>query len=470
MIEKEGGIMPARASRLGLDLCSGPFLKKIIIYTVPIILTSFLQLLFNAADLMVVGQFRGNDAVSAVGSTGSLTNLIVGLFMGLSMGAGVCVAQAMGAKDQQRMSRIVHTAIPTAVICGAFLTVVGILLSPTLLARMDTPEKVIDQAALYMRIYFAGVIPVLVYNFGASILRSVGDTKSPLIYLVIAGVLNVILNLVFVLLFGMSVDGVALATIISQALSCVLVLRKLALREDGCQFRFKKMKIHGQSLRKIIQIGLPAGIQGTLFAISNVTIQSSINSFGEVVLSGSSAASNVEGFVYMAMNAFQQTATTFVGQNVGARKLENVRKIVFLCILCVSVVGLCFGLACYFLAPWLLPLYLKEGGAAVSYGITRMQYVCILYFLCGIMDVLSGALRGMGASTIPMIVSILGACVFRVVWVMTIFQQFRTLEVLFVSYPVSWVLTGGVLFLCFLVVLSRKKKRFALCEISHSPI
>lgn len=453
--------MIKRVAKQRIDLCEGPFLRKIISYTVPIILTSVLQLLFNAADLIVVGQFEGNDDLGAVGATGSLINLLVNLFMGLSIGAGVCVAQGIGAKDHSRVSRAVHTAIPAAFICGAFLTVVGIIFSPTFLRMMDTPDKVIDLASVYMRIYFAGIIPILVYNFGAAILRSAGDTKSPLIYLSIAGVINVLLNLFFVAVCRMSVAGVALATTISQAFACVLVLRALMRRTDSCRLVLKKMKVYGNSLKRIIQIGLPAGIQSSLFAISNVIIQSSINSFGEIVLSGSTAASNIEGFVYVGMNSFQQTATTMVGQNSGARKYDNVGKISMLCLACVAITGLVLGAGCYLLAPQLLPIYLSEGGEAIGYGITRMGYVCLPYFLCGIMDVLSGILRGMGASMIPMIVSILGVCVLRLTWIATIFQENRTLDCLFVSYPISWVLTLSVLAVCFFLVWRKRIKLYS---------
>ena len=452
--------MIKRVAKQRIDLCEGPFLRKIISYTVPIILTSVLQLLFNAADLVVVGQFEGNDDLGAVGATGSLINLLVNLFMGLSIGAGVCVAQGIGAKDDSRVSRAVHTAIPAAIICGVFLTVVGIIFSPALLRMMDTPETVINLAAVYMRIYFAGIIPILVYNFGAAILRSAGDTKSPLIFLSIAGVINVLLNLFFVAVCDLSVAGVALATTISQAFSCVLVLRTLMRRTDACKLHLKKMKIYGKTMKRIIQIGLPAGIQSSLFAISNVMIQSSINSFGETVLSGSTAASNIEGFVYVGMNSFQQTATTMVGQNSGARKYDNVGKISLLCLACVTVTGIILGAGCYLLAPQLLPIYLSEGGDAIAYGITRMSYVCLLYFMCGIMDVFSGILRGMGSSMVPMIVTILGACGLRLVWIATIFQENRTLGCLFLSYPISWIVTLSVLAVCFVFVWKKRVKLY----------
>lgn len=457
--------MLKREKKIRENLCEGPFLPKIISYTVPIILTSLLQLLFNAADLMVLGQLKGNDCVGAVGATGSLINLMVSLFTGLAIGAGVCVAQGIGAKDDSRVSRAVHTAIPAAIIGGAVLTVIGIFLSSWFLTLMGTPENLLQQASLYMRIYFAGIIPIMVYNFGAAILRSAGDTKSPLIYLSIAGVLNIILNLVFVAIFDMAVDGVAWATTISQLAACVLVIRKLMRRDDSCKLSLRKMRIDGRSLGRIISIGLPAGIQGSLFAISNVTIQSSVNSFNlEAVNNGCSAAANIEGFVYMGMNAFQQTVTTFVGQNSGARKYKNVGKIVGLTLICVTVVGLILGTLGRVFAPQLLSLYLKEGGDAIRYGQIRMNYVCLMYFLCGIMDVLSGSLRGMGKSVVPMIVTIIGACGLRIVWVYTVFRNAADLAtetrigVLFTVFPVSWIVTIAALAVCFLTIWKKRLK------------
>lgn len=451
--------MLKREKRIRQDLCEGPFLPKIISYTVPIILTSVLQLLFNAADLMVLGQLRSEDHVGAVGATGSLINLLVSLFTGLSIGAGVCVAQGIGAKDDGRVSRAVHTAIPAAVIGGAVLTVVGVLWSHWFLQLMSTPDNLIDQATLYMQIYFGGIIPLLVYNFGAAILRSAGDTKSPLVYLTISGVLNVILNLVFVALFGMAVDGVALATVLSQTLACVLVLRKLMCREDSCKLTLSKMRIDPSALSRIVSIGLPAGIQSSLFAISNVTVQSSINSFNiKAINNGCSAASNIEGFVYVGMNAFQQTSTTFVGQNAGARRYRNVGRITLLTVISVTVTGLILGALGRIFAPQLLSLYLKDGGDSLMYGQTRMNYICLFYFLCGIMDVMSGTLRGMGVSTVPMVVTILGACGLRILWIATVFRRFHTLESLFIVFPVSWIVTILALVACFFVIWKKRLK------------
>ncbi len=455
--------MSAVTAKKSMDLCSGPFLKKILLYTLPIIATGLLQLLFNAADLVVVGQFAGSEAVGAVGATGSLINLLVNLFMGLSVGAGVCVAQAIGARNDGAIHQTVHTAIPAALIGGVILTVVGIVFSPQMLKLMDTPAEIIDLSSLYLRIYFAGIIPMLLYNFGASILRAAGDTRSPLIFLSIAGVVNVLLNLVFVTVFRMSVAGVALATTISQTMSCVLVVRALMRRPDACRLVFAKLRIYPSTLAKIVRIGLPAGIQGSLFSISNVLIQSSINSFGTLAVSGSTAASNIEGFVYVGMNSFHQTAMNFTGQNMGAGRYENLGKIMRICLLCVLIVGVTLGGLCYLFAEPLLSIYLTDEPAAIVHGITRMSYVCVVYFLCGLMDVMSGVLRGMGSSVAPMLVTVIGVCGMRLAWIYSVFQmeQFHTLDCLFLSYPISWLLTFAALLCCFFAVRRRLRKRHA---------
>ena len=452
------------AKSRGLDLCTGPFWKKIWLFTLPIIATGLLQLLFNAADLVVVGRYAGEEALGAVGATGALINLIVNMFMGLSVGSGVMVAQGIGAKDEGMIHRTVHTSIPAALCGGVILTVVGVSLSHVFLEWMDTPAEFIDLSALYMQIYFAGMIPNLLYNFGASILRAAGDTKSPLIYLSLAGVVNVLLNLVFVIVFHMSVAGVALATISSQLLACILVLRKLTHREDACRLEWRKMKIYPFDLWKIARIGLPAGIQGSLFSISNVMIQSSINGFGPVAVAGNTAAGNIEGFVYVAMNSFHQTAMNFMGQNTGARKYENYSKILWICLISVGAVGLVLGGGCYLFAESLLSVYITDSPQAILFGVTRMSYVCVIYFICGLMDVMSGMLRGMGSSLVPMAVTVLGVCGLRLGWIYTIFrmEQFHTLESLYISYPISWVLTFVALLVGFLVLKKRMIKKAGL--------
>ncbi len=442
------------------NLLEGPLLPNIITYTIPIILTSLLQLLFNAADLVVVGRFCGSVSVAAVGATGSITNLIVNLFIGLSVGAGVSVAHAYGERDAQAVHRTVHTAVITALVGGAVLTVVGVTFSETFLHMMGTPENVLKLSAVYMKIYFGGIVFSMIYNFCASILRAAGDTKSPLVFLSIAGVVNVVLNLIFVTAFHMNVAGVALATTISQAVSAVLVVLALMKRDDACRLDLRMVRFHKAQLIKMIKIGLPAGIQGSLFSISNVLIQSSINSFGDIFMSGNAAASNIEGFAYVCINAFSQASVNFVGQNAGARQYDRVRKTVLICLACVFVVGLGVGLLFYTFAEQLLSIYITDSAEAISYGVIRMAFICLTYFTCGMMDSLTGALRGLGASMVPMVICILGVCVFRVAWIYTIFQvpQFHTPECLYLSYPISWVITFVFEFVAFLMVYRRKVK------------
>lgn len=449
------------------NMLQGPLLSNIVFYTIPIILTSILQLLFNAADLVIVGRFCGSASVAAVGATGPLINLLVNLFIGFSVGAGVTVAHGLGRQDDKAVHRTVHTAIPTALVSGVILTIVGVVFSETFLQLMDTPENVLPLSAVYMRIYFCGIVFNMVYNFCTSILRAVGDTKSPLVFLAIAGVINVVLNIVFVTLIDMNVAGVALATTISQAVSAVLVVLALMRRTDACKLTLSKMRFYGAQLGKIITIGLPAGIQSSLFSISNVLIQSSINSFGEVVLSGNSAAGNIEGFVYVSINAFHQTAVNFVGQNAGAKQYKRVLKILWICLGCVTVVGLTFGSLVYAFGEQLLSIYITDSAEAISYGLTRLAFICLPYFLCGVMDVSTGALRGMGASVVPMLISILGVCAFRVAWISTIFQipQYHTPQCLYFSYTVSWSLTFACQLVAFLIVY-RKQRRRAGLELS----
>ncbi len=443
------------------DLTSGPLLSGIITYTIPIILTSVLQLLFNAADLVVVGRFRGSLAVGAVGATGSLTNLIVNLFIGLSIGAGVSVAHAIGAKQDKMLHRIIHTAIFVALAGGALLTVIGVSLSGTFLRLMDTPAEILPLATRYMRIYFGGMIFNLTYNFCASILRASGDTKGPLIYLSTAGVLNVLLNLFFVVVCGMSVAGVALATIISQGVSAVLVILALMRRTDGCHLDLKCIRLHKAPFLRILRIGVPAGIQGSLFAISNVIVQSSVNSFGDIAVAGNAAAANIEGFVYVTMNAFSQTSVNYIGQNVGARRFDRVRKICALCLLCVAITGIVAGGGIYLGARSLLSIYITDSPEAIAYGVIRMSLVGLPYFLCGVMDTATGCLRGLGSSMTPMIISVLGVCGIRLGWIFTIFRnpQFHSLQSLFTSYPISWAFTFLVELLAFVILYRRLVKR-----------
>ncbi|MBQ7727351.1 MAG: MATE family efflux transporter [Clostridia bacterium] len=445
------------------DLTTGPFVPKIIKYTIPIILTSLLQLLFNATDLVVVGQTCGELYLGAVGSTGALINLMVNLFIGLSVGAGVAIAQGYGAKNDEDIHKTLHTAIPTAFIAGIFLTVVGILGARSFLTWMDTPEEVIDLSTTYLRIYFSGIIPILLYNYGSAILRAAGDTRSPLIFLTIAGILNVFINLLFVLQFGMDVDGVAWATVISQTLACILVLIELARRKDACRLQFTRLRFSKKHFLRILRVGLPAGLQGSLFSISNVMIQSSVNSFGTVVLSGSTAAANIEGFVWVSMNAFHQSAMNFIGQNRGAKKYDNIKKVLRICLISVSVAGIALGVICRLNAHALLSIYLTDAPEeAYQAGIDRMSFVCLPYFLCGIMDVMTGSLRGMGCSTPPMFITVLGVCGSRLLWIFTLFQlpEFHSLSWLMFSYPLSWSLTFFAELICFTIVwrIAQKKE------------
>lgn len=425
------------------SMLQGPLLGSIISYTIPIILTSVLQLLFNAADLVVVGRFCGSISVAAVGATGAITNLIVNLFIGLSVGCGVTVAHGVGSREDEVVHRTVHTAIPMALLSGVVLTVVGVLFSETFLLMMGTPENVLKLSAVYMKIYFAGITFTMVYNFAASILRAVGDTKSPLVFLTIAGVINVVLNLFFVMVLHMNVAGVALATTISQAFSAVAMVVVLMRRTDAAKLSLKKMRFYKIQLKKMLRIGLPAGMQSSLFAISNVLIQSSINSFGDVLMSGNAASGNIEGFLFVSMNAFHQTAVNFIGQNVGAKQYDRVKKIVWTCLGCVAVVGIGLGTLILTFGESLLSIYITDSAEAIAWGLVRLEIICGTYFICGLMDVSTGALRGMGASVSPMVISVLGVCGIRIGWVMTIFQipQFHTPQSLYISYIFSWAVT-----------------------------
>ena len=439
-----------------IDMCNGPLLGKILLFSIPLMLSGVLQLLFNAADIIVVGRFVGHQALAAVGSTGSLINLLVNVFIGLSVGTNVMVANYYGAKKYEQVRETVHTSVLTSLVCGCALIAAGVLLAAPLLSLMGTPDDVLEQATLYMRIYFAGMPVILLYNFGAAILRAIGDTRRPLYFLLFAGVINVLLNLFFVIQLHLGVAGVALATVLSQAVSAGLIVRTL-LKSEGCfQLELRKLKIYPERLRQMIRIGLPAGMQGAIFSISNVLIQSSINSFGSVAMAGSTAASNIEGFVYTSMNALHQTALSFTSQNYGAGKTDRINRILLLCLGCVTVVGLVLGNCAYFFGHQFLGIYSSDP-EVISYGLIRMSYIAVPYFLCGIMDVMVGSLRGLGYSIMPMLVSLTGACGLRILWIFTAFQWFRSLDTLFISYPISWGLTAAVHMLCYFFAIRKKK-------------
>lgn len=441
-----------------MDMCSGPFLKKILMFYIPLMLSGVLQLLFNAADIVVVGQFAGHDALAAVGSTSSLINMLVNFFMGLSIGVNVLVARFYGAGQKKELSEMVHTAVLTSVISGFILLVLGIFISGPALRLMDTPLDVIGQSTLYMRIYFCGMPFFMAYNFGAAILRAVGDTKRPLHYLLLAGIINVVLNLIFVIVFHMGVAGVAIATVISQAVSAVLVIRCLMLSDADYKVELSKLCIVKDKMLKMMQIGLPAGLQSSLFSISNVLIQSSVNSFGSIAMAGNTAASNIEGFVYTAMNSFSQTIVSFTGQNYGAQKYKNISKVLLICQGLVAVVGIVFGNLAYLGGDLLLRLY-SDDAEVISFGLLRMSIICVTYCLCGMMDTMVGALRGLGCSVMPTIVSLTGACLFRVVWIYTVFARYQTLNSLYISYPISWTLTLLAHAICFLFVYKKLLKK-----------
>ena len=437
-----------------MDMCNGPILSKVLVYAFPLMLSGILQLLFNAADVIVVGRYAGSQSLAAVGSTSALINLLVNVFIGLSVGVNVLVAQYYGAKKEDDVNETVHTAVAISLVSGVFLVFVGFLLSRPLLELMGTPEDVIDKSTVYMKFYFAGMPVIMLYNFGSAVLRAVGDTRRPLYYLTIAGVVNVLLNVFFVTQLNMDVAGVALATVLAQVISAGLVVRAL-MQSEGClKLELKKLRIDKSKLKRIVRVGLPAGMQGAIFSISNVLIQSSVNSFGSIAMAGNTTAQNIEGFIYTAMNAVYQTNLSFTSQNYGGRKFSRLNRITLTCIGVVTVVGLVLGLSCYGAGEFLVGIYSSDP-EVVQYGLTRLSVFGMTYFICGIMDTMVGAIRGLGYSILPMCVSLTGACAFRIVWIYTIFQWNRTLMTLYLSYPASWIVTTIAHVVCFIII--RKK-------------
>lgn len=450
--------------RKEIDMLHGPLAWPLVTYTIPIMLTSILQLLFNAADLVVVGAYCGSMSVAAVGATGAITNLIVNLFIGLSVGAGVAVAHGIGSQERQQVSDTVHTAVPLALVSGVFLTVLGVGFSRKILQAMGTPEEVLSLAATYMEIYFLGITFNMVYNFCAAMVRAAGDTRTPLVILTAAGVLNVILNIVFVKYLSRNVDGVAMATTISEALSAFAILWVMARRTDSVRLYFNKLRFRAEPLGKMLRIGIPAGIQSCMFSLSNVLLQSAVNSFGAVAVSGNAAVANLEGFMYVIENSFHQTAVNYVGQNCGAMQYGRVKKVTWLCLGYATIAGLLFGsLMCVF-APQLLSLYITDSQEAIQIGVARMFVDILPYFIFGIQDVLTGALRGIGASFTSMILTVLGICGVRVLWIYTVFQipRFHNQTMLYVSYPLSWFVTLIVQLAAFLIVFGRLQKKAKL--------
>ena len=434
-------------------MCSGPIVSRLLMFTGPLVLSSVLQLLFNAADVIVVGKYAGDNSLAAVGSVGPLINLLISLFMGLSIGSNVLASRYYGSGNDLQLSRTVHTSMLVSLISGIILAIVGVSFSTQILKWMNSPEETIMLASLYLKIYFLGMPASMVYNFGSALLRAVGDTRRPMYYLFIAGVINVILNLVFVINFKMDVAGVALATVTSQVISAVLVTVCLMRERGPLRLDLRMLSIDRVILAKIFRIGLPASFQGMLFSISNVIIQSSVNSFGAVTVAGNSAAQNIEGFVYVSMNAFYQACISFVSANVGARKFDRINSIVVRAEICVIITGMLLGGYAYADSQRLISLY-TNSAAVVEAGSIRMMYVSLPYFLCGMMDVMVGALRGLGYAVLPMIVSLVGACGLRLLWIFTFFRmpRFHETKYLYITYPVSWAVTFLAHVICFVIV------------------
>ncbi len=460
-LERDDDMNTAHKPLRKINMTDGPIFSSIIRYTLPIMLSSILQLLFNAADLVVVGRFCNDLCVGAVGATGSLVTLITNLFIGCGAGVAVCSANAIGSGNKDLTEKIVHTAIPLAALLGAGMSVIGLLLSGPMLKLMSTPADILPLSTLYLKIYFLGAVPNFLFEFGAAILRASGDTKTPMKYLIVAGATNLCLNVVFVTLFGMDVDGVATATVMAQVLSATLMLITLLNRRDECRLVLKKMKIRWSILKKVVKIGLPAGLNGSIFSISNIIVQASINSFGSpAIVSGNAAAASIEGFVYIAMNAFYQTSLNFTGQNMGAGNFKRVSRVLRRNLLCVSVVGVLGGIAINVFAKPLLSLYVPGNEVAIQTGITRMSYIGLFYFMCGVMEVFTGAVRGMGASLTTLFISVSAVCGIRIMWIFTVFrmEKFHTLDSLYISYILSWIGCILALFVAYNVINKHKKR------------
>lgn len=446
-------------------MCNGSLADKILLFALPLMASSLLQLLFNAADVVVVGRAVGPEALAAVGSNTSLVNLMINLFVGLSVGTNVVVSRDLGAGRHDNVGRSVHTAMTLAMLSGVALMLFGATMARRLLEWMSSPTDVIDLATVYLRIYFLGMPANLIYNFGAAILRAQGDTQRPLYFLTFAGVVNVVLNLFFVLGCNLGVAGVALATIIAQYISAGLVVRCLMREQGPLHLELRQLGLTKKVVLQVVRVGLPAGFQGVVFSLSNVVIQSSLNSFDDPVLvAGSAAGSNIEGFVYVTMNAFYQTAISFVGQNYGAAKCKRVDRVAWQCVCFAALFGIVFGNLAYLLGAPLAGIYAPGKPDVVNQALVRMLYICCPYFLCGVMDTLVGVLRGLGSSVIPMITSILGACGLRLLWVAYVFPIYRTPACLYLSYPVTWTITALFHFLFLMLIV----RRSAFAKVQNS--
>ena len=449
--EATGMTKEVQANKYEIDMCNGTIMDKLISFSLPLMLSGILQLLFNAVDIVVVGRFTGSQALAAVGSTTALINLFINLFIGVSLGANVLAARYYAAGKQKDMSETVHTAMLFALISGCVMVLAGLFFSRGALELMDTPDDVISQAALYMKIYFMGMPFFMLYNYGAAILRAVGDTKRPLLFLVISGAANAALNLLLVIVFSMGVAGVAVATVISQCISCVMVLSCLIRTESSYQLSLKKLRIRPAYLLQIFQVGIPAGIQSTVITFSNVLLQSSVNSFGSTAMAGYTAANNIFGFLYTSINSVSQACMSFTSQNYGAGKKKRMDLVLRDCLILTVVIGLLMGGGAYLFGPELLHIYTSDE-AVIACGMEILLYTTVTYFLCGIMDLIPGALRGMGRSAVPMLLSVIGTVGTRIIWIYLIFPAHRSLAVLFISYPVSWLATIIMQAACFFFV------------------
>lgn len=441
-----------------IDMCNGKLAGKMLAFALPLMLSGFLQLLFNAVDIIVLGKFVSNNALAAVGSTGSMIVLLTSLFMGLSVGTNILTARYYGAGNAETIHKVVHTSVALGVICGVIMAAAGIIAAPALLLKMGIPDELLDMAVLYMRIYFLGMPVSLIYNLGSAVLRAVGDTKRPLYFLLTAGVLNVGMNLFFILILHMEISGVAMATVLSQTVAMILLLRVLCTSDTWIHLNLRKVRFYKKETLQILQIGLPASLQGMIFALSGVLIQSSINSFGADAMAGSAAAANIEGFVTTSMNAFHQTAMNFTSQNYGAGKYKRIKKVMLWSLVYNLIAGGCVGNFVYLTGNKILSIYLNDP-VTISYGMVRLKYTCILYFLLGTMDIFVGVLRGLGYIIQPMLISLTGVCGLRIVWIYTIFQRIHTLDILYLSYPVTWAVAALAQMICTWIVWKKIKTR-----------
>ena len=435
-------------------MCNGTIMDKLISFSIPLMLSGILQLMFNAVDIVVVGRFSGSQALAAVGSTTALINVFTNLFIGISLGANVLAARYYATGKTKEMSETVHTAIALALVSGVAMAVIGVVFARGALEIMGTPDDVIAKSTLYMQIYFCGMPFFMMYNYGAAILRAVGDTKRPLIFLIVSGVINAVLNLFLVIGFHLDVAGVGIATVISQLVSCILVLRCLHHTESSYQLHLAKLRIRSVYLKQIFEVGVPAGIQSTVINISNAMLQSSVNSFGSIAMAGYTASNNIFGFLYVSVNSFTQACMSFTSQNYGVKKLKRMDRVLIDCMILSVVVTLILGSSVYIFGPELLHIYSNQADV-IKYGMEIFSYTTVTYFLCGLMDLFPGALRGMGYSTVPMILSIIGTVGVRIIWIYGLFPSHRSLTFLFLSYPVSWIATIIMQVICFWFV--RKK-------------